>query len=155
MGLTNIQFFSSMLITTLQTTMAASLVKNQTLQSPSSSILCDELSPTDMNPTLILAHAPCAAGTDLRGSEQNRTIHPIPSEPKEEDVPCLPRPFDVLLGRGKSNLNHPGNKYFQGTTMALRFALARYSPSTCTSHSFVTGKPIAYSLTTWIFFVSR
>jgi hypothetical protein len=25
-----------------------------------------------------------------------------------------PGPFDVLLGRGKSNRNHPGNIHFQG-----------------------------------------
>jgi hypothetical protein len=121
------------------------------LQSPSSSILCDELSPTDMNPNLILAHAPGAVGTDLRGSEQNRTVHPIPSEPKGGDVPCLPRPFDVLLGRGKSNLNHPGNKYFQGTAIVLRFRwLGIHLQRTIRTRSSLV-KPIAYSLTTCIF----
>jgi hypothetical protein len=34
----------------------------------------------------------------------------------------------VLLGRGKSNLNHPGNRYFQGKRVTIRCRSREYKP---------------------------
>ena len=34
---------------------------------------------------------------------------------KMNESDCIPRPMDVVLGRGKTYSKHPGNKLFQGT----------------------------------------
>jgi hypothetical protein len=49
----------------------------------------------------------------------------------------VPRHCDVLLGRGKSHLNHPGNKYFQGK----RFPAACKCFS-CACARILCGKPL-------------
>lgn len=60
---------------------------------------------------------------ELQGKQTVAFHRTVEDEQVDEQVldnmPVSPRPLDVLLGRGKSNLNHPGNKYFQGTNHCI------------------------------------
>lgn len=46
-----------------------------------------------------------------KGAKSNE----MPSNTRKSTITLYPTQYDVLLGRGKSNKNHPGNVWFQGT----------------------------------------
>jgi hypothetical protein len=74
-----------------------------------------------------------------RDAPPRRTLERRESEKKPSIAGSelyVPRPCDVLLGRGKSNLNHPGNKYFQGKP----FPTARECFHVLRSACILTGK---------------
>jgi hypothetical protein len=50
-----------------------------------------------------------------RNLSKRTDCNPMKTSCRAESTVKSPQPFDVLLGRGKSNRNHPGNKRYQGT----------------------------------------